>query len=61
MGALQLDHMSLRCEGLEQVQLRLQSLGGVFLGRLIPQIIASLRKCCRAASSLQFCWLVPLS
>lgn len=33
-----LDHVSLRCEGLEAVQVRLQSMGIAFRERVIPQI-----------------------
>ncbi|UVM19180.1 VOC family protein [Pseudomonas sp. B21-023] len=37
-GSGSLDHVSLRCEGLVQVQARLQSLGIAFRERVIPQI-----------------------
>ncbi|MFJ2479199.1 VOC family protein [Pseudomonas sp. NPDC087598] len=37
-GSGSLDHVSMRCEGLEQVQTRLQSMGIVFRERVIPQI-----------------------
>lgn len=37
-GSGSLDHVSLRCEGLEQVQVRLQSMGIAFRERVIPQI-----------------------
>lgn len=37
-GSGALDHVSLRCEGLESVQIRLQSLGIAFRERVIPQI-----------------------
>ena len=33
-----LDHVSLRCEGLESVQVRLQSMGIAFRERVIPQM-----------------------
>lgn len=37
-GSGSLDHVSLRCEGLVQVQARLQSMGIAFRERVIPQI-----------------------
>ena len=37
-GSGALDHVSLRCEGLDHVQMRLQSLGIAFRERVIPDI-----------------------